>query len=602
MASKIRCFALKLFFLTIVMLSASPVNAQEKKAVDWHLVDSLLEKVRNDYHVGGFSVAVVHKDSVIYSKGFGYRNIEQKSPATSETLYAIGSSTKAFTAGLLGKLFSDSLSLDDRLIKHLPALEFQDHRESQLTVRDLMSHRTGLSRYDFSWYLFNTSSRDSLLMRVKHMKPTADIRTTWLYNNFMYLAQGMIAERMTGKTWEDNIQSSFFKPLNMSSSNLSIASLKESKAASLGYTTDKDGNNILLPYYNINGMGPAGSINSSAKEMANWLKIWLNNGKYNNQQILPAKYVLDAISAQMIMNSRPPQEGQPNGHISNYGLGWMMGTYRNHFHVEHGGNIDGFSSSVGFFPKDSIGIVVLTNQNASEAPNIVRNLIADQVLELPFYNWNTRGTKKEKKSDDEFPSEDFVRVKNTKPSHVLSDYTGQYSHPAYSHFEISLKNDSLQLQMGEKHFYLTHYHYDTFNIYEKNNDIAKDDDDEKQQITFHTGFDSEIKSAEMLLPEPVEFSRQAKAKEIDPKEFDSYVGKYTIGNMTITITVKDNTVFMDVPGQKNYETIAQGNHAFKIKDLSGFSVRFEVDENTKKATKIYLIQPNGTFSAKRVDD
>src|SRR5690606_36006873 len=125
-------------------------------------IDSLLENVLDDYHVAGFSVAVVHKDSVVYAKGFGYRDYEKQLPATPNTLYAIGSSSKAFTAALLGQLFGDSLSLDDKVTEHLPLLHFKDGREADVTVRDLMTHRTGLSRYDFSWYVFNSDSRDSL--------------------------------------------------------------------------------------------------------------------------------------------------------------------------------------------------------------------------------------------------------------------------------------------------------------------------------------------------------------------------------------------------------------------------------------------------------
>src|SRR5690606_16685482 len=213
---------------------------------------------------------------VVYAKGFGYRDYEKQLPATPNTLYAIGSSSKAFTAALLGQLFGDSLSLDDKVTEHLPLLHFKDGREADVTVRDLMTHRTGLSRYDFSWYVFNSDSRDSLLQRVKYMEPSADLRAKWQYNNFMYLAQGMIAERMTGKTWEENIKERFFTPLGMTRSNFDVNDMAADADAARGYRANERDSITLLPYFEIRGMGPAGSINSSALEMANWLKLWID--------------------------------------------------------------------------------------------------------------------------------------------------------------------------------------------------------------------------------------------------------------------------------------------------------------------------------------
>ncbi|WP_166335309.1 serine hydrolase [Sphingobacterium chungjuense] len=593
-------------FILLLLLSicVHVTQAQTKTSADWSTIDSLLEKVRADYQVAGFSVAVVHKDSLLYSKGYGYRNYEEKLPATPQTLYAIGSSTKAFTAGLVGKLFGDSLSIDNKITQHLPALRFQDGRESQVTVRDLMAHRTGLSRYDLSWYLFNTDARDSLLARVQYMKPTADLRSTWLYNNFMYLAQGMIAEKMTEKSWEDNIRTHFLKPLGMTQTNLGIADMSTNKNASRGYTVDDEKKIEYMPYYNINGMGPAGSINSSVAEMANWLKVWLNEGKYNNKQILPAKYVQEAMSSQMVIAAALPSTKQTDVHLKNYGLGWMIGSYRGHYQVEHGGNIDGFSASVAFFPSDSLGIVVLTNQNGSEVPSVVRNLISDQLLGLSYVNWNTRGVQQDSVETAVKPLEDDLKqVKGTKPSHLFADYVGLYHHPAYGQFEIRFENGVLKTHLATKEHHLEHYHYDTFTLRELSTDKEKkQDDDEAQKITFHTGFDGDIKSAQLDLPESFEFTRKASAKEVSKKDLEAYVGEYAVGNMKITITVKDNVIYMDVPGQNNYETIAQGNHNFKIKDLAGFAIRFVLDESTGKASTLYAIQPNGTFAAKRIGD
>ncbi|WP_066756804.1 DUF3471 domain-containing protein [Sphingobacterium populi] len=420
----------------------------------------------------------------------------------------------------------------------------------------------------------------------------------------MYLAQGMIAEKMTGKSWEDNIRTHFFNPLGMSQSNLSIAAMKADKNAALGYTVDDNKNITYMPYYNINGMGPAGSINSSVAEMANWLKVWLNGGKFNGQQILPASYVQEAMSSQMVMAASLPTSKRPDLHFANYGLGWMTASYRGHYRVEHGGNIDGFSASVAFFPSDSVGIVVLTNQNGSDVPGVVRNLISDQLLGLSYVNWNTRGVEQDSAETEIKPlEEDLKQVKGTKPSHLLADYVGQYHHPAYGQLEIRFENGVLKTHLATKEHSLEHYHYDTFTLRERSTDKEKkQDDDEAQKITFHTDFDGNIKSAEIDLPESFEFARKPAAKEVSTKDIAAYVGQYIVGNMKITITAKDGIIYMDVPGQKNYETVSQGNHNFKIKDLAGFAIRFEIDETSARATNLYAIQPNGTFVAKRINE
>ncbi len=149
----------------------------------------------------------------------------------------------------------------------------------------------------------------------------------------------------------------------MSSSNFTIDDLKKNKDAAFGYTVYKDSLIRKTDYYNINAMGPAGSINSNVTEMANWAITWINGGKFNGKEILPATYVKEAMSSQMIIGAGLPDKEIPDAHFSNYGFGWMLSSYRGHYRVEHGGNIDGFSASTSFYPSDSIGIIVLTNQN-----------------------------------------------------------------------------------------------------------------------------------------------------------------------------------------------------------------------------------------------
>ncbi|WP_134090058.1 serine hydrolase [Olivibacter sp. XZL3] len=594
---------LSLLFTCLCSLVFAQNQTTDKRLTD---IDSIFNKVLRDYRLAGFSVAVVQGDSLIYSKGFGYRDYEKRLPATPNTLYAIGSSSKAFTAALVAKLFGDSLSLDDKIGKHLPQLHFQDGREAQVTVRDLMTHRTGITRYDFSWYIFNSMRRDSLLQRVAFMKPTADLRTKWQYNNFMYLAQGMIAERMTGKTWEENVNQHFFIPLGMKRSNFSINEMAVDTNASLGYTVTENDSIKKIPYYNLKGMGPAGSINSSVLELANWLKLWINGGTYGKDTLLSKSYIRDAASSQMVIGSGLPGAEHPDIHMSNYGLGWMLSSYKGHYRVEHGGNIDGFSASVCFFPSDKLGIVVLTNQNGSAAPDVIRNSLADRFLNLSKDNWNTKSVKQDSTLKDTPKKEkDMARVQGTKPSHSLGDYTGMYQNDAYGRFHISIDKDTLKTHLTQDSLWLSHYHYDVFDFKQIKNGLA-DTSDGQFKINFQTGLEGRIVSATLDLNdpsgEPVVFKREANPVTIGDEQLQAYVGTYEVAGMRVKITVDKGIIFMDVPGQTNYETIPQGDHLFKLKILNGFSVRFETDPKTGKVSALYAIQPNGTFKATRIND
>ncbi|WP_373497673.1 serine hydrolase, partial [Aquiflexum sp.] len=450
-------------FISLVTLTSF---AQKQKTDNRFAgLDTELEKVLQTWMAAGFAVAVVEKDKIIYSKGFGYRDYENKIPVTSNTLFAIGSSSKAFTSGLLGILREEKkLSFEDSPIKHIPELRFYNNEMNNLiTIKDLMTHRTGLPRHDLSWYFFTTQSRDSLMQRIQYLEPFAKVREQWYYNNFMFLAQGVIAERITGKSWEENLQEKFFAPLEMNTSNAVIGGLKNGKDASFGYEVKNDSIVKKMDYYDIAAMGPAGSINSSVNEMSNWLITWINGGKFKGSQILPETYVKEAMSPQMIMANSIPDKEFPEMHISTYGYGWMASSYKGHYRVEHGGNINGFSANVAFFPMDSIGIVVLSNQNGSSIPGIVRNMISDRLLKVDKTDWN----KIQKEKADEAKKQaaagqaqsSSIQKKGTKTSHVLAEFTGDYLHPGYGAIDVQLERDSLFANTPYQKVWLKHFHY-----------------------------------------------------------------------------------------------------------------------------------------------
>ena len=597
----------KIILLLCLTICSTAIAQTDKRLKN---IDKELNNILEATEAAGFAVAVVEKNRIIYSKGFGYRDIENKISADANTLFAIGSSTKAFTSAILGQLREgDSLSFDDNPRKYLPELEFyNDELNSNVIIKDLMRHSTGIPRHDVSWYLFPTESADSLLLRIKDHEPFTGLRQQWYYNNFMFLAQGEIAHKLTGKSWGDNIKERFFKPLNMKRSNVSIDELLKKDNRAIGYSTLKDGVNKKSDYYRIAGMRAAGSINSSVNEMSKWLITWINNGKYNDDQIIPETYRNEAMSSQMVVGAALPDEETPDVHFATYGYGWFMTSYKSHYRVEHGGNIDGFSANVAFYPSDSLGIVVLANQNGSRVPTLVRNTIADRMLNVNKTDWTQRFLDAKEKSDkmleDSEKEGDQAQVENTKPSHNLIEFTGEYDLKGYGDFDVIYKNDSLFANFKRMKVWLKHYHYNVFTPYEVKNGIVDEEEGLASQLKFNftTNLSGDIATAnifmEQTLSEPMSFKRTPNTIDVDETQLEAYSGKYELGEMTITVFAKNNTLYASVPGQTDYELLATAKHKFNLKILDGYKVEFSENDNGE-IEAVNLIQPNGTFKATR---
>ena len=595
-----------LSFVFILLFIATTLAQTDKRLED---VDTQLNKILEATHAAGFAVAVVEKDKIIYAKGFGYSDLEHKTPVNTNTLFAIGSSTKAFTSSILGQLRNeDKLSFDDSPIKYIPELEFyNDDMNNHIIIKDLMSHRTGLPRHDYSWYLFPTFDKDSLIQRIKYQEPFTGIRQQWYYNNFMFLTQGVIAERITGKSWEDNIRERFFKPLGMTRSNVTIAEMEKSTNAALGYQTEKDDSSTKMKYYKIAGMRPAGSINSSVNDMSNWLITWVNKGKFNDKEIIPEAYVTEAMSSQMAIGAALPGKETPDLHFSNYGYAWVLSSYKSHYRVQHGGNIDGFSANVAFFPSDSIGIVVLSNQNGSRVPNLVRNTIADRMLGVTKTDWTQRfiaAQEKAKKTEKETETaKTSEQIENTKPSHIKLEYAGSYSHPGYGTFEINVERDSLFAQFKLMKMWLKHYHYDVFEPFEVEGTGIDTTDSGPLRFNFITNNSGEISGlkakVEPALPDPIEFKRKPNTIEVEKATLEKYIGEFELATITIKFYLKnDNTLYLFVAGQPEYELLPTDKHKFALKILEGYKLEFFEDDKGA-INEVLMMQPNGNFKAKR---
>jgi CubicO group peptidase (beta-lactamase class C family) len=603
---------MKKIFAILALFAGMNCYSQKKTTVSDPLagIDPLMEQILEERKAAGFAVAVVVKDKIVFAKGYGYRDYENKLPVTPNTSFPIGSCSKAFTSLLIGLLQKDGkLEYDKPVHEYLPDVKFfNEELTKNVTVRDLMCHRTGLPRHDYSWYLFNTGSRDSMVQRIQYQEPTAPLRQTWQYNNFMFLLQGVMAEKMYGGSWEKNIEEKILGPLGMKTSTTTIAGLQKSHEPAKGYYLYKDSLVKSMDYYNINAMSPAGSINSSVNEMANWVIAWINGGKFNGKDLFPAAYMKEAMSSQMIIGAALPDKEKPDVHFANYGFGWMLGSYRGHYRVEHGGNIDGFSASTCFFPSDSIGIIVLTNQNGSAVTSLVRNSIADRMLNEKPYDWLGDRMKADAKAKAE--SKDAKekvtgnRKMNTKPSHGQKDYEGLYHHNGYGTAEIASLNDSLYMLLPDKKIWLRHYHYDVFETFEVDKKEGLDTSGGSPlKIRFETNEAGEISAAFMEMQpgiKPLEFARKSRPKEITKEELKKYEGEYELGPGVIAkFYIKgEKTLYAFIDGQPEYELVPVEKNKFDLKLLKGYSVKFEENEKSE-ITACSFIQPNGTFKAKK---
>jgi CubicO group peptidase (beta-lactamase class C family) len=475
--------------------------------------DDFMATIMQKWHVPGMAVAVVQDDAVIYQQGFGLRDVEQNLPVTPETVFAIGSSTKAFSAMALGILVDDGVLDWHKPIRHyMPDFELMDKFATErMTAIDLVTHRSGLPRHDLMWY--NASrSRKEIIDRLKHLEPSKDFRTFMQYQNLMYMTAGYLVEVITGKTWEAFVQERIFEPLMMTSTNTSVADTQKGDNYALPYSKEEGKDRRPIPFRNIDTVGPAGSINSNAVDMANWLRLNLNNGKFGDKQIVSEDIITELQSKQMPLVKQammfPVLDNHPEVGQASYGMGWFIQNYRGTKWVHHGGAIDGFIAQVMMLPQKNMGVVCLSNLGGKHVPIAVGCNIFDRLLEKEPIDWDTMleeftnkmmgqiGEINKKLEDSRHP--------NTQPSHAdLSAYTGEYEHPGYGIFTVALEDNALKACYNGLEFAAEHLHYDVFALTREALPV-------KMPISFITGIDGNIAELRVQLEpavKPLTFTR-----------------------------------------------------------------------------------------------
>ena len=353
--------------------SATAAASYEKAVAE---IEAKTEARRKELGIPGMSLVIVKDDQIIYIKGLGYKDFENKIAVTPDTQFAIGSATKAFTAlSVLMTADEGKLSLDDSPKKLLPYFKMYDpDTDKNITIRDLMCHTSGLNRTDLAM-LTGQLNRAELIQVAAQAKPTAKLREKFQYQNIMFTAAGELVTQAQKQPWEKFVPEHILTPLGMMNSNMSIKQMEKAKDFSFGYDYNFDTKETKKrPFREIDQVGPAGSINSSARDMAQWLRFVMNGGSVNGKRLLSEKGYEEWLKPQMKMN--------PAGTM-NYGLGWMLQKWNNLTVVQHGGNIDGFNSMVAMIPEKKLGFVMLTNVSASSLGNDLMEVVFSNVLDGP---------------------------------------------------------------------------------------------------------------------------------------------------------------------------------------------------------------------------
>jgi len=492
-----------------VLVFASLVVLPQARAADFDSkpIDEVVEKALAEFQAPGAAVVIVKDDEVVYLKGHGVRKTGEEAKVTPDTVFAIASCSKAFTATLVAMLIEDGkLKWDDKVHDHLDVFRLSDElADREVTFRDLLSHRTGMPRHDMIWAGRETTS-EALIRSWVRAKPATSFRSTWEYSNVPFTTAGFVAGKLSGSDWAAATKARLFDPLGMASTSATSRDAQAAEDRATPHYRGFDKSIRAIGWDSIDHAGGAGCINSTARDMGRWLRFQLAGGKFEGKRLLPEKALRETHSPQMIVKPEGPFATYFPAKTSkfvNYGLGWFVHDYRGHVCLSHGGTLTGFRAQVMLVPEKKIGVCVLCNLRPSYVAEAVAKTVLDRTLELPPEDWvkfhTSAFTLLEFQTALNGKMREAARKKNTKPSLELAKYAGAFDERAYGRAEIVEKDGVLQVGWGKLTFRLDHYHFDTFTavpIEPKDEVISFDRS--IHEVQFRLGSDGEVAGMKFL--------------------------------------------------------------------------------------------------------
>ncbi len=486
------------FLLLFVMLIGLSANA-EKLNKTLKKLDAYYEQARIDWNTPGMAIAIVKDDSLIYVKGFGVKDVETGEPVNENTLFAIASNTKAYTATALMQLQeAGKLNINDKVTKYLPWFETYDpFVTSQMTIKDLLCHRSGLKTFsgDLVWYGTDHSARE-VVERSRHLEPTYGFRESFGYSNIHYIAAGLVVEAVSGMSFSDYIQKHILDPLGMNRTVLSVEDL-ESKGNYASCHNEVDGKAIKIPYLNWDNAVAAGGLLSSAVDASKWIKVNLNNGVYKGDTLFTERsqhLMWQAHTSNYV--SPYSQKTYPSTHFKGYGLGWGLLDYHGKKIVRHSGGYDGMLSITVLVPEENLGFCIFVNA-LSPVYSYLAYKTLDTFLSDDDTDWSGNALERAKNRK---PRKAAEAIPNTTPSLDLDKYVGAYNSKLYGDLNISIKDNKLFVKFAHTEIfkgYLNHFHYDTFEL--KFDEVPSLP---KGKVTFSLNSKGEVASLLVNIPNP----------------------------------------------------------------------------------------------------
>jgi CubicO group peptidase (beta-lactamase class C family) len=585
-----------LLFLTI----ATSVAAQPQPTIETRLqgFDAYMGQVMKDWNVPGLGVGIVIKDKLVWAKGYGYRDYGKKIPYTPTTTQPIASNTKLFTSIAAGMLAEDGkVDLDKPIRQYVPGIQFyNDDLNRTVTLRDMLSHRTGITRHDNIWYKSNYTQKE-LFERLKYLEPVEAPRSVFLYNNMMYSGAGYSIELLSGRPWETFVRERILVPLGMTSTTFTIEDMVKQPEPGVPFTERRDNTELYrIPYYSdAIGVAPAGAMNSSIVDMSKWLIALMNGGKVGGKQVIPANVIRQTLAPSIALpNTGLEVRGWGELINSAYGMGRWTASYRGHLIAYHGGDLPGFHSQISTMPYDSIGVIVFVIGNhAAPLYNVVSYNLYERLLGMTLTPWserqNTIRLKNKAAATQSRTKAGAGRVAGTKPSHPIDDYVGEFENPAYGVLYVTKGDTSLMFDFHKVKMPLSHFHYDRF-------DTPDDEEDGKYSVNFLTNPQGELDRAEMSLDEAaISFARRVPAALSSAATLRQYLGTYITpnGGRFDVVLRPDGTLAIQYPSGTFQNLIPWQPRRFRIKEFA--DVVFEFVTEGGKVTALKQTDPSGEF-------
>ncbi len=439
--------------------------------VDFRKLDAYYAEALKAWDVPGMSIAIVKDGEVVFSKGYGVKELGKRGTPDDNTLFAIASNSKAFTTAVIAQLVEEGkLGWNDKVKDHLSYFELYDPWVSNaVTIRDLLSHRVGLGTFsgDILWYR-TTLSAEEIVRRVKHLPKAYDFRSGYGYSNVMYITAGEVIRKVTGKSWGENVRERFFEPLGMTRS-ITTSKAIEAKGNAATPHALIDGEHKPISWEDWETVGATGGVISSVKDLSQWMIFNLDHGVWKGDTLLSPQS-RNMVWTPHNMFGVNHTDGDQTTHLRGYGLGWGIRDYHGRMWISHTGGYPGMLSTVVLIPDEKLGVVILTNGMRSVFGPLARYTV-DAFLDVPEKDWAAEALESlNARKDTRIEERKEARVLGTRPTHDLDAYVGTYVADAYG--KIIVKEDSGKLAIEFEHTpdlnaTLEHWHYDVWQIHWK---------------------------------------------------------------------------------------------------------------------------------------